>query len=181
MRVSQGRTSELKDWIGKRRGEWADAAFRRGELGNDKCWMVFGHYYSGCILLHCSGTLTHIPNCTLAGFSISFVHFPVVYFIQSLHALMNIVSKCPWAICSTRLRCQPAVVLASLLNMQIVHKQHKGPKLGLWATPPLWLPALVLSLSDIMLFTVLYAGLLICKWHKVTLYISNNWASFNSV
>lgn len=113
---------------------------RRAELGNDKCWMVFRHYYSGCILLHCSGTLTHIPNCTLAGFSISLVHFPVVYMIQSLRAVMNLVSECPWAMCAPRLRCQPAVVLAPLLNMQIVHKQHNGPKLGLWSTLPLWLP-----------------------------------------
>lgn len=163
MRVSQGRTSELKDWIGKRRGEWADAAFRRGELGNDKCWMVFRHYYSGCILLHCSGTLTHIPNCTLAGFSISFLHFPVVDIIQSLRALMNIVSKCPWAICSTTLGCQPAVVLASLLNMQIIHKQHNGPKLGFCSTLPLWLPPSSRS------FTQWYNAIYCIIWGAVNL------------
>lgn len=102
--------------------------------------MELRHYYSGCILLHCSGTLTHILNCTLPGFSISFVHFQSVYIIESLHMLMYIVSRLKWITSTKRLRYLPAVIVTCLLNMQIIHKQHNGFKLGLWCTLPLWFP-----------------------------------------
>lgn len=82
--VGKGRWAGRLNRGEERRGERADTAFSGWERRNDKCWMEFRHYYSGSVLLHCSGTLTHIPNCTLAGFGISFVHFQLVYIIESL-------------------------------------------------------------------------------------------------
>lgn len=136
IRVLWGRASELEDWIGKRRGEWADTAFSGGERCNDKCWMEFRHYYSGCILLHCSGTLTHIPNCTLPGFSISFVHFPSVYIIESLPVLMNIARKFTWAYAQ-----DTQMSACFFFYVPFEYANHlQWDKLGLWCTIPLWLP-----------------------------------------